>query len=264
MRNPSHFVLLALALFSIVIPLHAQISPLTTPPDSTLYTTYTLSSSNGETTVGWAVCGSTQDSEGCYAAGGLGPFVAVGGILEGSPGFNGNVVTRAIFVVDSGTVSPKLYVYKKVDTVTSESDTVTVTLFRTITLPLNGGSTAACYMAANAQFLFIGTSLSEQAAMVQKSNLNVTQVGAVPGNVVAITSDQYGYVTITNQDSVSPPIFDFTVIGPDGLLQEDGGGSEFMVGTTQAVPLTNVGGAAIRTAPRIGYAPKASLETHKN
>lgn len=233
----------------------AQNVPLNSAPDSTLFTTYSLFSNDGQTTVDWVVCGSTQNTEGCYASGQLGPFVAVGGILESNPKISGNVVTRGIYVVDSGSSSAKLYAYKKVDTVTANGDTVTVTLMRTVTLPLTGGSGVSCFMAANATFLFIGTNQSELAAMVQKSDLKISQVGIVPGNVIAITSDQYGYVTITNE--VSAGITDFTLIGPNGELEEDGGGSDFVAGTTQAIPLGSLGGANVQNAPHVGYRLKA-------
>ena len=52
-------------------------------PDSTLFTTYSLITNGGQTRIDWAVCGSTQNTEGCYNAGSLGPFVVVGAMLEG-------------------------------------------------------------------------------------------------------------------------------------------------------------------------------------
>jgi hypothetical protein len=250
-------VLAAITLFfGTVIPLAAQRSVPPAAPDSGLFTNYSLYSYGGQTTVDWVVCGSTQNSDGCYSSGQLGPFTAVGAMLEGDPFVKGNVVTRAIYVVDSGRANDvKLYVYNKVDTVTADYDTATVTLRRKVTLPLTGGSDVSCSMAANKNFLFIGTDQTELAAMVQKSNLDVTSVGGVPGNVVAITSDQYGYVTITNAGS---GFTDFTVLNPNGQLEEDGGGSDFVVGTTQAVPLATLAANNVRPASRIGYRAKVS------
>lgn len=244
-----------LFIFVGILPLHAQVTHAAVAPDSGLFTTYSLYS--GQTTIDWVVCGSTQNSEGCYSSGQLGPFIAVGAILEGGASVKGDVVTRAIYVVDSGSADGvKLYVYKKVDTVTADYDTATVTLIHDVILPLTGGSTAACSMAANKNFLFIGTDQSEQAAMVKKSNLAVTSVGEVPGNVVAITSDQYGYVTITN---TGYNFTDFTLFGPDGQLEEYGGGSDFVVGTTQAVPLATLDGTNIqpsKPSSRLGWKAK--------
>ncbi len=108
-------VAICLLAFAAVVPLSAQdsISP-KTAVDSTLFTTY----SGNLTSVNWVVCGSTAETEGCYASGSLGPFVGVGAMLESNPSVKGDVVKREIYVVDSGSAdSVKLYVYKKTDTV---------------------------------------------------------------------------------------------------------------------------------------------------
>jgi hypothetical protein len=53
-------------------------------------------------------------------------------------------------------------------------------------------------------------------------------------NVSAITADQYGYVTMSFGTFNG---FDtgFIVFGRDGIAQEEGGGSEFMLNTVRAV-----------------------------
>jgi hypothetical protein len=161
--------------------------------------------------------------------------------MEGNPSVNlqTNTVTRAIYVVDiangSGGTGVVLYVYKKTDVVSSTFDTVTVSLFKSISLPLTGGTTAVCSMAANNGFLFIGTDQSPQAVKVQKSDFTVTQLGGFspPINVTAITADQYGYVTVT-QGTFGNGENGFSVYGPDGSVQEDGGGASFMVNTVTA------------------------------
>lgn len=236
------------------MPVCAKASGSGAPPDSGLFTNYSLFSVSGGTNVDWIVCGSTQDSEGCYGSGQLGPFVTVGAVLEGVPAVKGNVVTRAIYIVDSGGANAKLYVYKKVDTVTSDSDTITVTLEHTISLPLTGGTSATCSMAANPKFLFIGTDQSEQAVMVRKSDLSVSKVSiyTLGVNVASITSDQYGYITVTQ---VAGVVGGFAVFDPDGNALIDGGGADFMAGTRQAVPL-----ASLMTSNEpnlnVGYRPK--------
>ena len=53
----------------------------TAAPDSTLYTSYTVSTSLQS--VDWIVCGSTAESDGCYGSGTLGTFGHVGAMLEG-------------------------------------------------------------------------------------------------------------------------------------------------------------------------------------
>lgn len=251
----SHRFLATIALLaSAAISVHAQAPA---APDSTLYTTYTLFAGSGGVTVSWSVCGSTAGSSGCYASGSLGPFVAVGAMVEGKPSVSGNVVTRAIYVVDSGNASVKLYVYKKTDTVSSSFDTVAVTLLRTATLPLTGGSSAQTFMAANSGFLFVGTDLTSSAVEVKKSNLAVTTIPGFspPINVSSITSDEYGYVTVTFGGSSESG---FYLYGPAGTLQEDGGGLDFVLGTTQAISLTNLGSPVAQPSRRLGYELKAA------
>jgi hypothetical protein len=252
----SFMILIALA---TIVPLHAQDSATpTAAPDATLYTTYSAFVSGGQTSIDWTVCGSTQDDEGCYDFGTIGPFVGVGSMLEGDPSVNGNVVTRLIYVVDSGSAtSVKLYVYRKVDTVTADFDTTTVTLARTVKLPLTGGSTALCSMAANKGFLFIGTNQSPQGVAVKKSTLGVTTLGGFspPLNVLAITADQYGYVTVTQGNFGGDDAF--TVFGPDGAEVEDGGGNNFMLDTMQGFSPAPVLETGVQTAPRRGHQPKA-------
>jgi hypothetical protein len=143
------------------------------PPDSTLFTTYIINT--GHTSVSWVVCGSTQQSSGCYGS-----------------------------------------AYKKTDTVSSTFDTVTVTLSKTVSLPLVGGSSALASMAANNKFLFVGTNQSPQAVEIQKGNFAITQIGGFspPMNVTAITTDKYGYVIVTF-GSFGGGENGFVVLGPD-------------------------------------------------
>ena len=129
-----------------------------------------------------------------------------------------------------------LYVYKKTDMITASSDTVNVTLFNTVNLPLVGGTSALASMAANKRFLVVGTDQSPFAYQIRKTNFQLTQFGGFspPINTSAITADQYGYITITF-GSFSGGESGFIVLSPQGALQEDGGGAEFMLSTDQAV-----------------------------
>jgi hypothetical protein len=143
----------------------------------------------------------------------------------------------------SGVKTINLYVYKKVDTITPPNDSVTVTLTKTVQLPLVGGTGASCFMAANGQFLFIGTNRSALAVSVRKSNFAVTQLseGAVGVNVSSITADKYGNVTVTEGNGVgNPPVFGFAVFGPNGALEEDGGGASYMLNTTTGLSTSSL------------------------
>jgi hypothetical protein len=238
-------VLLAIALNP---PLQAQ---KTTALDSTLYTTYSVPSD--DTSVSWIVCGSTAQTSGCYAAGSLSPFVKAGAMIEGNPTTSGNTVTRFIYIVDSGASTVVLYVYKKTDTITVSSDTVSVTLVRKVNLPLTGSSTAQTFMAANNSYLYIGTDQSTQAARVKKSNLSVVTAGAFSYNVSAITADQYGYVTITQGSSFPSG---FAVYDPSGNMVEDGGGASFMLDTVQGILTSNLP-TGDQPGRQLGYRPKS-------
>jgi hypothetical protein len=71
---------------------------------------------------------------------------------------------------------------------------------------------------------------------VEKSNSAIVTIPGFspPLNVAAITSNKYGYVTVT-YGSFSGGASGFYLFGPNGALQEDGGGAPFMVNRTQAV-----------------------------
>jgi hypothetical protein len=90
-------------------------------------------------------------------------------MIEGNPAQNllKGTVTRYIYMLDvaygvNGD-GVGLYVYKKVDTVTSSDDAVSVTLFKTVSLPLTGGSATVASIAASNKFLFIGTNQNDLA-----------------------------------------------------------------------------------------------------
>ena len=250
-------VILCVCLLATTATLHSQTAPAAL--DATLFTTYTISS--GDQNVSLVVCGSTTESEGCYGSGSMGPFGKAGALIESNPTTKGSTVTRFIYVVDSAAGSSgtgvNLNVYKKTDTISSSSDTVSVTLFKTISLPLTGGSTAITSMAANTKFLFIGTDQGEQAVMVQKSNLVVTKVGIyiIGPNVTSITADQYGYVTVTQGDFTTFPN-GFAVFGPTGAAEEDGGGADFMLSTTAGISTANLPPSDADPSERLGVRPK--------
>jgi hypothetical protein len=194
--------------------------------DSGLFTTYTTYS--GKTTLSWVVCGSVGNSTGCYSSGQLGPFGQIGSIIESPKVYKDRqgTVTRELYVVDQayGTAQDgvALYVYKRVDTIAGSSEFTKFTLEKTISLPLTGGSGALSFLATNTDFLVIGTSNSTVPIEVDKSTYAITSLDIISQVPTSITADNYGYVTVTSADA-------FFVVGPDGSLQEDGGGAPFMI-----------------------------------
>lgn len=205
--------------------------------DSTLYTTYTLD--GARSSVSWTVCGSTQQTSGCYGSGPLEPFGKIGAMIEGNPAYNlaKGTVTRYIYILDIESGSSKngvsLYVYRKADTITASSDSISVTLFKTINLPLTGGTGASASMAANNSFILIGTDQGGVTVKVAKGNLAVTQLGGLLGSDIgAITTDKYGYITVTS--TIVNGVSSFFVVTPSGGEVESGGGAPFMLNTVQA------------------------------
>jgi len=248
----------ALALFS-AMTLHAA------APDATLYTSYLFLTNYQSIT--WFVCGSTQTTEGCYASGSLGPFGQAGAMIEGNQNSNlkTGTVTRDIYVVDdaAGTTATgvTLYVYKKTDVVTSSSDTVTVSLIKTVSLPLTGGAITVCSMAADNQYLFIGTNRSPNVLRVQKSNYAITEIGGFspPINVTSITADKYGYITATF-GGLTATANGFIQFDPNGNTVGDGGGAWFMLNTAVGLSPNTVPVSDFLTTRRLEVHPKVMPE----
>lgn len=217
-----------LVILGTTVPLHAAAL------DSTLFTTYNTQSPY--TGVGFSVCGSLPQSEGCYGGGSMGPFGLIGAMIEGKPVQNlkKGTVTRYIYVLDvaygSSGNGVALYVYKRVDTITASDDSIALTLTNTVSLPLVGGGGTVAYMAANSNSLFIGTSQNGIVALVKKSNFAITQYGNSSLPLDSITADEYGYVTVEAGSSQFPQ---FQVFSPKGQFGEDGGGTAFMLNTLQ-------------------------------
>jgi len=201
--------------------------------DYTLFTTYSVNQSS--TSISWIVCGSTQQTEGCYASGTLVPFNFACAILESQPtSTNFTTVTRYIYVLDVGFFdNVTLSIFKKTDMVSPSNDNVHVTLQASVLLPnLVGGPEATCYLAGNPTNVYASTNQSAQAATINTTTFAVGSAGAFELPVTGITADGYGYVTITQANSFASG---FAVYGPDGSFKEDGGGLSFMANPFDAV-----------------------------
>lgn len=190
--------------------------------DSGLFTTYNTDTPGAN--LYWTTCGSIPPGVGCYAAGEFGPFGKIGSVIEGTKSYSDSkdTVTRHIYILDQEYGSSKnevaLYDYKRVDTIVNGNDTVTTTLVKTLSLPLTGGASATVFMGANPKYLLVGSSLTNIPVEVKKSNYTITPMNIISQAPVSITADNYGFITVTSADG-------FFVVGPNGELQEDGGGS---------------------------------------
>jgi hypothetical protein len=189
------FVALSLLLVTaIAIPVLAQQKM----PDSTLYTQYfTL---QPPTQIHWVTCGSTQQSEGCYGSGTLGPFANACSIVQSVPvPISSNTVIRYIYVLDSGSTAggAVLTAYKRVDVISPTYDTTTITTAATVPLTaLVGGTGVSCMLAQNPTNVYASTSQSTSAAAINKTSYSATSLSGFDGVVSSISADSYGFVTI--------------------------------------------------------------------
>ena len=210
--------------------------------DAGLFTTYEIDQEDQN--LSFVVCGSTTQSEGCYGSGSIGPLNRIGTAQEGYPYTIKNTVTRDIYLLDveagNSNDEVKLYIYRKTDAITSSYDQVSVALYKIVPLPqLTGGKQALSFMAGNREVLAIGTDQSQYAVLLNKCDDTLTQIGGFspPLNVTSITADSSGYITVTQGNGVSSG---FTVIGPHGLFEEDGGGAPFMLNDTNGTNLSTL------------------------
>ncbi len=222
-------LLTAALLFTLAIAFsaHAQ----NRNPDRTLFTTYEINHSLTQFT--WFTCGTLPLTEGCYGSGFLGPFTDACAIVQNVPApVNLNTVLRYIYVLDTGS-SPSgatLTVYRRTDMVSSSDDTITITTIAVVPLPtVVGGPGVTCYVAQNPTNVYAATNQSTIATAINKATFSTSLAGDFSTNVVAITADSYGYVTILQASNA------FTVYGPNGEPEEDGGGNYFMINPIDAI-----------------------------
>ncbi len=182
------------------------------------------------TGVQFTVCGSTQDSSGCYGGGSMSaPFEQACAVLEGTPKQKKTVVTRDIYVLDkrtSKTDPVMLYVYTRADTISDSYDSVSVTLKQQIALPTTGGVKSNCYMVANDSFVYAGTDASGTIGVVDKKALTANPLNG-GGNLSSLTADARGYIAMDFGGS-------FAIFDPNGGNVESGGGTGYVVQTRSA------------------------------
>lgn len=208
---------------------HAQKT--TSLPDSMFYTTYYPAT----TFIDW-YCGGTEQ-KGCSSFGVLQPFKQACAFLEGNPVLSTfNTVVRNLYVLDAGTGAGDvlLYVYRKTDTVTANLDAINITLIATVPLPSqSGGPNTPCSMAANDNYIYLGTHKSTIAVRVTKSTLALADVDAV-GSIRSITANGNGFVSVAGYANGTPL---HVVYDPKGEAIESGGGESALPSTINAVPI---------------------------
>ena len=148
------------------------------------------------------------------------------------------VVKRPVYIMDAGITADgvMLNVYIKTDTVTSNFDTTAIDYSTRVALPLTGGK-VECFMAGNKTALFTGTNKSPVGAEILTANLRVSRIGGFsPRENVSPDYRRPTWLRFaaTGLRRASP---DSILFGPDGSLQEDGGGTAFLINTIQSVQL---------------------------
>jgi hypothetical protein len=174
-------------------------------PDSGLYTYYYF---NWGQWVAFSVCGTFEDTYGCY--GGQEMTNAMEqpcAVLEGPVSYKGNTIQRDFYVLDKRTTEgaeAQLYVFHRTDTIIGDSYVVTASYTKTVALGFPGGVSATCSLAGNKPFIYVATNHTQQAAQVDRKSFSVTAVGggSTPAQYVdAISSDDRGYIAIRSSNS---------------------------------------------------------------
>jgi hypothetical protein len=169
-------------LIALLPLLLAAPAPADTPIDSTLYTTYMLGPSSQQIT--YLVCGSTKESEGCFASGEIGPFGRVGAIIESKASesalaqagnnFGGTVTAdgSAITLKDAGALTAVLD-SSGASTLTSVGAmTVSGTVGTTLKTTTTGTDAATTFGATT-----VGTSLAvTSSGAVSETSANILEV----------------------------------------------------------------------------------------
>ena len=177
----------------------------------------------------WSAC----RGGGCFASGGIGPFKHICAVMEGKPKRDGNVETRAIYVVDKARHSPSatlhLFVYTRTDTFSESGDQVQVALRADVDTQIgaHGLGKDLCVMAGNDNFLFVGLSGGNY-MMIDERTLTMSSSGET---ISFITADNRGYVTLGTFNG------EFYTYDREGFLIQSGSGLRFATDTKNAFVL---------------------------
>ncbi|HEX4295480.1 MAG TPA: hypothetical protein VHZ29_15195 [Rhizomicrobium sp.] len=174
----------------------------------------------------WSAC----SGGGCFTSGEIGPFKRICAVMEGKPRHDGNLETRAIYVVDKARRSPSatlhLFVYTRTDTFSESGDQVQVVERADLDthVDAHGIGNDLCTVAGNDNFLFVGLS-GGGAVMVDERRLTM----ASPGDLVSsITADDRGNVTLGTVNG------EFQTYDRQGFLMQSGSGPRFATDTKNA------------------------------
>ena len=179
------------------------------------YSTYTTYGSN----ITWSTCGRSTTSSGCYGSGSIGPFSRACAVVGAG---------SRLAVVDAGPVGSTqstLSIYARV-----ESDAPSLTLLKTITLPIAATAKASCHAGLAGNFLYFGTNQSPTYYKIDLTTYGMFSGGICGGATSAISvSDKAVAVSQSNC---------YAVFDLNGTMQADGGQSSdtFVAGNDAVTP----------------------------
>jgi hypothetical protein len=181
--------------------------------DDGLYSLYDAPSDGSE--VDLLVCGRVGENDGCYKNVRFVDAESACAVIEGAPSEEGNVVTRAIYILDRRAANGdplQLFVYDRTDTIADNYDTVRVTMRAQIPLHLKGSPKGACMLAANDRFLYAGSSRDKAAVSIAKDTLVVAKIHpeSLAKDLTEITADDRGYVAVCFGE------YGCSIFSPDG------------------------------------------------
>jgi hypothetical protein len=232
-------------------------------PDATLFTSYRVDYA----TTTYSVCGSIPAGlSGCFGGSLIGPFGQIGAMMEGVPTVNSSTSTstRRLYIVDqsvggNGSTKVNLNIYKLTIVVDSSSAHTSLDLLRTVALPqLVGGQTAHTYMAANADYVYVGTDQGATAMRVARTTFAKSAITlSVPSlNVSSITVDGYGFVNVGFGGLAGGS--GVRQFDPSGTDMGERSGSYFKLGMSQGLSTSDVKPGPLAAAPFVvKYVPNA-------
>lgn len=192
---------------------------------------------SGGKNLAWTTCGTSGATSGCYGSGDLEGFGNACAVLSGPGGFLYVLDKQGLNAKGELTQTSALFVFRQAISETGDGlVSVSFRLAEKVSLPLTGGATVRCSMAANPQDVVIGTDKSTSVTFFDKKTHAVRSAPAGgTGGVRSITANEAGYVVVTSLDD------GLAIYDKDSQLQASGGttAQTFVSNRLNAVELTD-------------------------
>lgn len=162
--------------------------------EDAIITSYTYGS--GATFMDWQSC-KAKSNDSCFSYGRLTPLTDACAMLEGKPTTVGDSVSRNLYVVTENRAefpTALMNVYLKTDTHVAARYKTTIVFKKTVKLGLAIRNNAHCYIASTSKYVFVGTSASNNPAIVNIATMAVQANsfgGSAPPTQIAATDSDY-------------------------------------------------------------------------